>query len=55
MILFGAGFTVTLSMLGVPDPEYFIPGMSSGFIVYYIGTFLYPEKKSEQVLAYQQE
>jgi len=55
MILFGAGFTVALSMLGVPEPEYFIPGMSSGFIIYYIGTFLYPESKQEQVLAYQQE
>ncbi len=47
MILFGAGFTVTLSMLGVPEPEYFIPGLSSGFIIYYIGTIIYPEAKTE--------
>ncbi len=45
MILFGAGFTVALSMLGVPEPEYFIPGLSCGFIIYYIGTLIYPEIK----------
>ena len=45
MILFGAGFTVALSMLGVPEPEYFIPGLFSGFIIYYIGTLIYPETK----------
>jgi len=45
MILFGAGFTVALSMLGVPEPEYFIPGLFSGFVIYYIGTLIYPETK----------
>ncbi len=45
MILFGAGFTVALSMLGVPEPEYFIPGLSSGFVIYYIGAFIYPETR----------
>jgi sodium/proline symporter len=45
MILFGAGFTVALSMFGVPEPEYFVPGLSSGFIVYYLGTLIYPETK----------
>ena len=45
MILFGAGFTVALSMLGVPEPEYFIPGLFSGFLIYYIGTLIYPETK----------
>lgn len=45
MILFGAGFTVALSKQGVPEPMYFIPGLSSGFVVYYIGTLLYPERK----------
>ena len=44
MILFGAGFTVALSMLGVPEPEFFIPGLSSGFLVYYIGTLVYPDQ-----------
>ena len=45
MILFGAGFTVALSKGGVPEPMYFIPGLSSGFVVYYIGTLIYPETK----------
>jgi Na+/proline symporter len=45
MILLGAGFTVALSMLGIPEPEYFIPGMSIGFVIYYIGTLIYPETK----------
>lgn len=45
MILFGAGFTVALSMAGVPEPEYFIPGLSSGFIIYFIGTLIYPETR----------
>ena len=45
MIVFGAGFTVTLSMLGVPEPMYFIPGLSSGFAVYCIGTLIFPETK----------
>ena len=45
MILIGAGFTVALSMFGVPEPEYFIPGLSSGFIIYHIGTLIYPETK----------
>ncbi|GAH20639.1 unnamed protein product, partial [marine sediment metagenome] len=48
MILFGAGFTVVLSMLGVPEPEYFIPGMSIGFIIYYIGSRVNPELKQEE-------
>lgn len=48
MILIGAGFTVTLSRLGVPEPEYFIPGLSIGFFIYYIGTFIYPEKNIEK-------
>ncbi|MCP4458243.1 MAG: sodium/proline symporter, partial [Cytophagales bacterium] len=48
MILLGAGFTVTLSMIGVPEPEYFIPGLSIGFIIYSIGTFIYPETKGEE-------
>ena len=43
MILFGAGFTVGLARYGVPEPEYFIPGLSSGFVIYYIGTLIYPE------------
>jgi Na+/proline symporter len=43
MILFGAGFTVALAMFGVPEPEYFIPGLSCGFIIYYFGTLIYPE------------
>jgi hypothetical protein len=43
MILFGAGFTVALSMYGVPEPEYFIPGLSSGFIIYYVGTLFSPD------------
>jgi hypothetical protein len=46
MILFGAGFTVTLSMFGVPEPEYFIPGLSCGFLIYYFGTLIYPETKA---------
>jgi Na+/proline symporter len=45
MILLGAGFTVALSTVGVPEPEYFIPGMSSGFLIYYLGTLIYPETK----------
>lgn len=45
MILLGAGFTVALSTFGVPEPEYFIPGMSSGFVIYYLGTLIYPETK----------
>ncbi|HIF33355.1 MAG: hypothetical protein ABGX22_04145 [Pirellulaceae bacterium] len=28
-----------------PEPEYFIPGMSSGFLIYYLGTLIYPETK----------
>jgi len=47
MILFGAGFTVALSRFGVPEPEYFIPGLSSGFIIYYLSTLIYPETKVE--------
>jgi Na+/proline symporter len=47
MILFGAGFTVALSMLGVPEPEYFIPGMSIGFIIYYIWKLIYPKTKED--------
>ena len=43
MILFGAGFTVGLAMYGVPEPEYFIPGLSCGFVIYYIGTLICPE------------
>ncbi|HIG30601.1 MAG TPA: sodium/proline symporter [Verrucomicrobiales bacterium] len=46
MILFGAGFTVALSKFGVPEPEYFIPGLSSGFAIYYIGTLIFPETKA---------
>jgi sodium/proline symporter len=38
MIIFGAGFTVALAMVGVPEPDYFIPGLSSGFLIYYLGT-----------------
>lgn len=45
MIIVGAGFTVALSMFGVPEPEYFIPGMSIGFIIYYLGTLIFPETK----------
>ncbi len=48
MILFGAGFTVALSKIGVPEPEYFIPGLSIGFVIYYIGTIFYPERKGEE-------
>ena len=46
MILFGAGFTVGLARYGVPEPEYFIPGLSSGFVIYYLGTFIYPDIKT---------
>ena len=45
MIIFGAGFTVTLSKMGIPEPEFFIPGIACGFIIYYIGTLIYPEIK----------
>jgi Na+/proline symporter len=45
MMLIGAGLTVVLSMSGVPEPEYFIPGMTSGFIVYYLGNLIYPDPK----------
>lgn len=45
MILFGAGFTVALSKFGVPEPEYFIPGLSSGFVVYFIGARIFPETR----------
>jgi Na+/proline symporter len=48
MILFGAGFTVALSKIGVPEPEYFIPGLSIGFVIYYISTIFYPERKGEE-------
>ena len=48
MILCGAGFTVALAKFGVPDPEYFIPGLSSGFIIYYLGTRIYPESAAEE-------
>ena len=48
MILVGAGFTVTLSKLGVSEPEYFIPGLSVGFIIYYLGTFIYPDTKGKR-------
>jgi len=41
MILIGAGFTVALAMSGVPEPEYFIPGLTSGFVIYYFGTLVY--------------
>jgi hypothetical protein len=51
MILVGAGFTVALSMMGVPEPEYFIPGLSMGFIIYYVGTLIYPETKGEKKAA----
>jgi len=49
MILFGAGFTVALSMIGVPEPEYFIPGMSIGFIIYYIGKLINRETKENDM------
>ena len=45
MVLFGAGFTVALSMYGVPEPEYFIPGMSAGFVIYYLGSLIWPGEK----------
>ena len=47
MILFGAGFTVALARFGVPEPEYFIPGLTSGFLIYYLGTLVYPETHAE--------
>ena len=47
MILFGAGFTVALARFGIPEPEYFIPGLSSGFLIYYLGTLAYPETSAE--------
>ena len=37
MILMGAGCTVALAMLGMPEPEYFIPGLSVGFMIYFMG------------------
>jgi len=48
MILLGAGVTVALSKIGVPEPEYFIPGLSVGFVIYYIGTIFYPETEEEE-------
>jgi Na+/proline symporter len=45
MILFGSGCTVGLSLKGVPEPEYFIPGLAIPFIIYFIGTFFDTEAK----------
>ncbi|MCH7535995.1 MAG: sodium/proline symporter, partial [Bacteroidetes bacterium] len=48
MIIFGAGITVILSMAGVPEPEYFIPGLSVGFIIYYVGRMVFPDIPKEE-------
>ena len=48
MILLGAGFTVALSKFGVPEPEYFIPGLSIGFAIYFVSTFFYPESEETE-------
>ncbi|NQY68729.1 MAG: sodium/proline symporter [Flavobacteriales bacterium] len=42
MIVVGASSTVALAMMGIAEPTYFIPGMSIGFIIYFVGNKFFP-------------